>query len=235
MLTSIFYYRYYRPYMQRTVERTGAVSPKRPQIAQKPEIEPNSAFLLNKSLKVDVVKHARQTSNAVNGVKDGARRVVNMMEGFNQYAHERGFPYARAAVGNELQSFTNSFNKSVDFMQGQLHSQSLQNFAAGLVEHSLNNRQELEFVDIYTDDGRTLTFLADEFYQQDQDALNIAFGQSIGSFLQTYKDASDMLNVPLTEHMDFKGLNYYYNYRMGTLVADTFKIIESGLIIDKKL
>ena len=235
MLTSIYYYRYYRPYMLRTVGASGAVAPKRAQIAQKPEVEPNASFLLNKSLKVDVVMHARQTSASINGIKDGARRVVNTMESFNQYAYERGPGYARDNVGIELAAFTDSFNTSIEFMTGQTHSHILRDFAEDLATRIQDSRHELKLVDIHTDDGRLLTFQADNFYQKDEDTLNIAFGHSIGGFLKTYRDASEMLTIPLTEHMNFQGLNYYYNYRLGTLVSDTFKIIESGLIINKRL
>jgi len=235
VLTSIYYYRYYRPYMLRTLEPTGAVSPKRSQIAQKPEIEPNSTFLLNKSLKVDVIAHARQTSASINGVKNGARRVSASMEGFNQLAYSHGLPIAREDVSDELTAFTNSFNRSVEFMSGQAHSHSLRDFADDLAVRVLDSRRELEFVDIFTQDGRSLTFSEADFLQKDQDTLNVAFGQSINTFLRTYKESTAMLNMPLTEHMNFQNLNYFYNYRMGTLVDETFKLIESGLIINKKL
>ena len=235
MLTSIYYYRYYRPYMMRTLGPTGAVAPKRAPIAKKPEPEPNLSVLLNKSLKVDVVTHARQTSASINGVKDGARRVTHAMEGFNQNAYRYGLPMAREDVSSELMAFANSFNKSVEFMSGQPHSRSLQDFAEDLVALVLRSRREFEFVDIFTEDGRSLLFAEEDFLERDQDDLNIAFGQSIGTFMQTYKDSTAMLNMPLTEHMNFQNLNYFYNYRMGTLVDETFKIIESGLIINKKL
>ena len=235
MLTSIYYYRYYRPYMLRTLEPSGAVSPKRSQIAQKPEVEPNSSFLLNKSLRVDVIAHARQTSSSINGVKDGARRVVSSMEDFNQLAHSHGLKSARENVSEKLAAFTDSFNQSVEFMSSQVHSQGLRDFADNLINRALYNQHELEFVDIFTEDGHTLMFSQADFLQKDQDALNIAFGRSIGTFLQTYKDSTIMLNTPLSEHMHFQNLSYFYNYRMGAIVDETFKLIESGLIINKKL
>ena len=235
MLTSIYYYRYYRPYMMRTLEPTGAIAPKRAPIAKKPEPEPNTAVLLNKSLKVDVVAHARQTSASINGVKDSARRVSSSMEGFNQNTYRYGLPVAREEVSSELMAFTESFNRSVAFMSTQPHSRSLRDFAENLIDLTLRSRREFEFVDIFTEDGRSLLFAEEDFLEKDQDTLNIAFGQSIGTFLQTYKDSTSMLNMPLTEHMNFQNLNYFYNYRMGTIVDETFKIIESGLIINKKL
>ena len=228
MLTSIYYYRYYRPYMLRTLEPTGAVAPKLAPIAKKPDLEPNASFLLNKSMKVDVISHARQTSASINGVKDGARRVSQKMEGFNQRAYRYGLPDARAAVSAQLAGFADSFNKSVEFMSGQTHSTSLNNFADDLTALALHGRRQLEYVDIFTENGRSLIFAEEDFLKKDEDALNIAFGHSIEIFLRTYRDSTAMLNMPLTEHMNFQNLSYFYNYRMGTLVDETFKLIESG-------
>jgi len=235
VLTSIFYYKYYRPYMFRTVESSGAVSPRRAPIAQKPEPEPNLSVLLNKSLKMDVISHARQTSTAVNGVKDGARHVASAMENFNQQAYYEGLPGATHNISGRLAAFAGAINQSVSFMSNQQHSQALRDFAEDLSNLVYDSRRELAFVNITTQDGRTLDFLAPSFQEKDQDDLNIAFGESIGVFNRTYKNSANMLNLPLSEHMNFQGLNYFYNYRLGTLVDETFKLIESGLIIDKRL
>lgn len=235
MLTSIYYYRYYRPYILRTVDNTGIISPRRTQIARKPDVDPEAVFLLNKSLKVDVVAHAKQTSGAINGVKNGARRVIDAIEGFNQNTFDYGLHSAREVVCERLSDYAQAYNQSVGFMSGQSHSGSLQSFAEDLVAITMDSRHELELLDLYTDDGRTITFMQEDFQHKDQQELNIAFGESIDGFMHTYKDATVMLTRPLSDHMNFKSLNYYYNYKLGTMVSDTFKIIEAGLIINKRL
>ena len=41
-----------------------------------------------------------------------------------------------------------------------------------------------------------------------------------------------VLREPLSSHMQFKGLSFYYNYKMGTVEDNTFQIIETGMLAD---
>jgi len=48
-----------------------------------------------------------------------------------------------------------------------------------------------------------------------------------------YESTGDFLQLPLSEHMNFRNLKYYYNYKTGSISKDSFTIIESGMIVNE--
>ena len=47
-----------------------------------------------------------------------------------------------------------------------------------------------------------------------------------------YNDTCEIMTVPMEEHMNFKNLNYYYNYIFSNEKPNTVKIIETGMLVD---
>jgi len=235
MLTNVFYYDLYLPYLLSHLERTGAVIQRKQPITQRAEIAPNAAFMMNKALKLDVLNYVRGISEAVNGTRESARFVISEMRSFNQNAFEHGLLYASKMVSVGLARFAKAHNNSVEFMESQEHSPFLYSFAQEIIELFDGARYELAMMHLLTDDGRTLTFDPKGFESRDVGELNSAFSNSIGLFSEVYRGASQLLTAPLTEHINFRNLSYYYNYKLGTVIADTFKLIDSGIIINTKI
>jgi S-formylglutathione hydrolase FrmB len=47
-----------------------------------------------------------------------------------------------------------------------------------------------------------------------------------------YNKTTDFLTVPLSEHMSFYPLSYYYDYRLGGIAQNMYEVVSSGLIVD---
>ena len=234
MLTNIYYYQLYRPYLLRQAERPSGIN-KKSLLTQRPDVQEDALFMLNKTLKPAILSHVRQTSNAINRTKNSARHIINEMQGFNQHTMEHGLEYSKARTSLRLQQFANDHRESISFMITQDHSEDLMQLGEELIELFSGGQYELEQVSLRTSDGKEILFDNAEFYEKDIDELNRAFSQSIGLFNYAYREAHQVLMNPMIDHMNFKELNYYYNYKLGTVVADTFKAIEAGMIINTRI
>jgi hypothetical protein len=233
MLTQIYYYNFYKPYLVGGQGGRVAETPKRGRILDtSQEAREDSTFLLNKALRADVIRYAGNISASVNGVKESAKDVVYDMESFNTNVYRRGLPTARKWIGEDVSRFVAEYNQAVSFFENQEHSPVLREFSAtlrGKIDDSLNrlvavgisqNADDLQY------DGKALATLS-------QDGVNIAIGETLDFFNRVYADSGEVLKSPLMDHMNFKYLGYYYNYKYGGMVADTFKIIEAGMLVDK--
>lgn len=234
MLTNIFYYNYYKPYILKTVD-----SGKQQSKAKIPKIADNSSstdsfkVLLNKSLKPEVVDYARGVSGSIVGTKEAAKNLVRDMSEFNKNAYKRGSATAKSWIKYDLEEFAGSYNTSTEFLSSQKHSQSLRGFSERLTDNVNANLEQLSQLGLRMNDDGKLSVDTDAFNGLDENRLNLAIGETLNTFNDIYADSGGVLTEPLKDHMNFRGLGYYYNYKLGRMENDTFKIIESGMIIDK--
>jgi hypothetical protein len=49
---------------------------------------------------------------------------------------------------------------------------------------------------------------------------------------KVYKKTADFLDKPLSEHMSFRPLSYYYSYKFGAVTHNPFRLVESGMLVD---
>ncbi len=235
MLTQIFYYSHYRPYLVDTPKNNKISSKKMPLTDNKKQIAENSDFLLNKSLTAEVIRYVRNISDSVVGTKDSANNVVKDIENFNQNVFNRDYETARRWIAEDLEDFVNSYNFSLDFLNNQEHSRVLKIYAEVIQDIISDGMDRLWRLGIMKDDNNALSFNLFNFNATDKTDFNLALGENINIFDRIYQVSSHTLTIPMTHHMNFKGLSYYYNYRMGTVEDETFKIIESGLIVNQAI
>lgn len=236
MLTNIYYYNFYKPYMIKSVSSSNsstATKRKIPTTAAKGE---NLSFQLNKALKTDVVQYAKDMTKYIVGLKDSAKNTVRDMEELQENIYEKGFDTAKEWLEEDMQEFTEGINQALDFSDQQQHSQAIKEFSSEISYILSDNAKELSEMGIQQDENGRLSFQKekfDELSQSDaQGSLSGAVRNSIDAFRNIYAQTTDILTVPMSEHMHFKSLNYYYNYRLGSLYNDTFRIIEEGMIVD---
>lgn len=233
MLTNIYYYNHYKPYILKTEEAGASAPVKRSKIAAKPDSGRAQSFLLNKAMKADVVNYAHDVSKSVTGLKDSARFVLRDMEDFNKNAKQRGYATAKQWIAEDMTEFVKSYNESTAFMDGQTHSQNLREYSDDVKEYILFNKDRLAALGVgFTEDNK-MVFDKGAFNKLEQEETYSAIGESMQIFGDVYNRSTQQLSIPLSEHMNFKSLNYYYNYKLGAVVNDTFKIIESGMIVDR--
>lgn len=234
MLTNLYYYEFYKPYMLQVTGGGVNSVPKRSKITDKSQIEQGkeAAFLLNKSLKSDVIGYARNVSHSVVGTKEAAKDLIIDMENFNKNVYNKDLDTARRWVSEGISHFTDTYNSAMSFLFSQSHSGDLRGFGESLAQTLGYNRENLQSLGLSLGDTGRLSYDAGYFEKLDHSKINIAIGENLNLFQNVYDSSSDVLRTPLTEHMNFKNLNYYYNYKYGMIQADTFKIIESGMLVD---
>jgi len=234
MLTNIFYYQFYKPYiLKTTASDKQPARPKQGKIAEKNPTAESFKVLLNKSLKQDVVEYARGVSSSVVGAKEASKHTVRDMTDFNKNIHKRGLDTAKKWIRFDLEEFVDSYNASTEFLTGQNHSQSLRGFAERMTDSVSVNLERLSQLGLSLGEDGKLALDTEKFNALSEGHVNVAIGETLNTFRDIYSDSGGVLTEPLKEHMNFRSLGYYYNYKLGRMENDTFKIIEAGMIIDK--
>jgi len=236
VLTNIFYYDFYKPYIFRTSKsEKQPARPRHEKIADKRQSVKSFKVLLNKSLNQEVIDYARGISSSVVYTKETAKNLVKDMTNFNKNMHKRGADTAKRWIKYDLLEFVDSYNASTQFLAEQKHSDNLRGFSERLEDSVSMNIERLARVGITRHQDGKLSLNTEAFNRLDEGRLNMAIGETLSTFKDIYSDSSDVLSEPLKNHMNFRALGYYYNYKLGKMENDTFKIIESGMIIDKAI
>lgn len=235
MLTSVYYYNYYKPYILRG--RGG-----RERIYTPVEAKTNTSksaggqmpsFMLNKSLKSEVVRYANQLSHNINSLKNIARNLVQDAGEFQANVRYNGLGNAVDWLSDDVEEFVEAYNKTVEFSDKNMHSTSLMNFTETLKGSIYGKGNTLSRYGLSIEDDGKLAFNKSVLVAAGEKRIARANDANVSLFQDIYDTTGEFLIMPMAEHMNFKGLGYYYNYKLGTVQADTFKIIESGLVIDK--
>ncbi len=198
---------------------------------------PDDKVYLNRSLKKDVVDFANNLSKSVLTVKDSSKYLLFKMDKFDDVEEDfdsEGLEDAdRESTYDELNNFAKSLNRSSDFLENQQQSQGIVNFSGKISELMGENADSLGKLGITksSEDGK-VTF--DESVVQNLNSVDlISAVKNIKPMVkEIYNDSKHILESPLSNHMNFKGLTYYYNYKYPSIKQDTFKLIESGLVVD---
>jgi len=257
LLTNIYYYNFYKPYL---VKETG-----KPAAAKKPQrldgrntdLAKHQSYILSKSVRTDVMRYARGATSSVTAMKSASAGVVKDMEGFNRDVSSDGLDSAKRWLASSLSSFVSAYNQSEDFLLGQDQNQALRDYGGGLAQVMTDNRDRLARLGIGVSDANTaavteaadgetepsaadvsggsLTFDQVALERLDQSTANIAIGDSIPVFNRVEDDSSEMLTQPLSDYMGFNSLKYHFNYKMGGLPADGFRMIDEGMVFDRVL
>ena len=234
MLTSIFYYTHYKPYLVKDITKPTAKHYKRLKTTQKDALENqnNANFLLNNALRADVVDYMRNVSQSVVGTKDAAKMLVNDTDEFDKNVIRRGFQLSRDWICDDLDIFVSAYNYSSQFWNTQRHSTELRDFSNNIKEDILYHINPLKLLGVTQNEFGLLDYQKDAVMSKDERELGMALSRNRNLFQNIYIQAGDILREPLTEHMKFKNLTYYYSYKFGSIQEDTFIVIEAGLILD---
>lgn len=236
MLTSVFYYNIYKPYIVGNVSARdgGNNNPKRERIHTGREGDtPGRIFVLNKALKNEIVRYAQAVSYGVTDLRAATKQTSIDMENFNRTVHMDGWDYAISNLSNDLEQFADDFNRSAGFMQSQLHSSGLRAFSHEVADNVFHNRERLEMLGLTLSEGGQLSFSRSHMESMSYETVNVAIGENIAIFEGLRSYTQQLMTEPLIEHMRFTGLNYHYNYRMGTMATEGYSLIEAGMLVDR--
>ena len=224
MLTSIYYYGHYRDFVQRGVGKdNGRIWLKHDESRLLPK---NSVVQLNKALNARVVDYAKTLSTSIIGLKDAAKMFL-----YDAHAMTRNGPDTFEShirwIEEDLNNFIDSYNGLQNIAVTTNHSASLPIFAHNIRNFAVDNRDILSHLGViaaYEDGLSYHGFGAATSHEIVREAATV--------FRDAYEVAVSFLDRPLTHHMEFKGLNYYYNYTIGSIEENTFRLVDTGLLVD---
>jgi len=231
VLTNIFYFGHYRDFALRASSGSNSNFNRsllnRAQIQTMHRAEGTSAVQLNKTLDNRILHFAKALGENVLILKDSARMFANNMQSLD-IAASVGNTYNQLQwIEEDLRSFALSYNNLNYIHQATGHSQNLSHLTHSIRNVTQGNETLLSHLGIVVADAGGLTYhgigntASREITQQAAMALKNA-----------YDAARDFLSHPMSHHMEFKNLNYYYNYTIGNTPNDTFRLLESGILID---
>lgn len=249
MLTNLFYYDFYKPYIFKNEKLTSKL-PLNYNKADGKKSDDNNvsnenteySFFLNKSYKSETVNYAETISLDLNSIKNSVKNIINKtLSSFN-------FETLKDSFKSELKEFEKKYNIYSDFAeQNKNNSPLLSNFADNLkfridANYSVLSKFGLFYADVSMEQSendldQSLKLFFDEsfFNSLSKEEISEGFNELQNFCKQIYNDTCEIMTVPMEEHMNFKNLSYYYNYIFSKENYNTVKIIETGMLVDISL
>ncbi|MCL1842776.1 MAG: hypothetical protein FWF79_03095 [Defluviitaleaceae bacterium] len=237
MLTSVFYYNMYRPYIVGNVNNRSSEGsiPRKERIRTGRDGGDQSGrvYVLNKSLRNEIVNYAQAVSHGVTDLREATKRTAIDMQNFNGNVHREGWDNALEVLSENLGNFATHFNNSAGFMQQQMHSAGLRAYSNEVTENVYHNRERLEMLGLTLSEEGQMAYNHAQVSAMSHDEINVAIGENIEIFEGLRSYTQQLMTEPLIEHMRFQGLNYHYNYRMGTMEAEGYSLLEAGMLVNR--
>ena len=230
MVTNVYYYNYYAPYILSNYRRKKIADFPRGEIFM---LDEDETYVLNKALKKEVVNYAAEFSGVVNGLKDSSKNIIRDARGFLKNEREEGYITAVRWLGEDLADFVNSYNKSKAFAAKNKDSRFFIDFSDNLAYDLSVSLKALSGYRISGENNGRLSFDENAFAVMTRGSIRHANRQNLPFFEHIYDSTGDFLKTPLSEHMNFKDLKYYYNYKTGVITRDSFAVIGSGMIVNE--
>jgi len=226
----MYYYNHYRNYVNRTTDKANNPMPRAwPADIVGPaseRIAPGTTVMLNKAQNNRVLEYARALSSSIVGLKDSAKMFLydmHLLERSNSITFESHLQW----VEEDLQNFINSYNNIQYISRNYSHSTELSHFSRYIRNFADQRSQILSHLGVITYDDSSLTY-----HGMGTMASKESAKAAVDTFKGAYNAARDFLVHPLAQHMEFRGLNYYYNYTIGSASNSTFELIGSGTLLD---
>lgn len=228
MLTNLFYYGYYKPYIFKDDNKDLIAKKNINEIVKNSTGSKHFSFFLNKALKDEIIKYASNISSDYNSIKSTALFVfdrINRNEGkyedFKQDLCDGMFDFVNQY--NEYRDFSNVYDKN---------SKALNEFAENLKDRVYKNEEFLEEVGIHINEDGFLFFNKDKFDSMNKEELYSKLGNLRQFCKDIYNDTCKAMEIPMSNHMNFRDLNYYYSYVFALVEPNTFKIVQEGMLVD---
>ena len=229
MITNLFYYGHYRDFVQRTTRPENAnfngilMGPGHARQAAS-----TSSVLLNKSHDNRIFGFVNELSRNVVGLKDAAKMFIYDTDSLiSKDRNGMNFENHLRWIEEDLRHFASYYQNLDSISQRVRHSPQLTNFTHNIRHITQQNEFLLSQLSVVHADEEGLS------YHGFGTAATPEIARVTAETLREAYDATrDFLIHPMTQHMQFKDLNYYYNYTIGRAPDDTFRLIESGILVD---
>ena len=224
MLTNLFYYGHYRNYAARTVGGpTQRLWPA--MLSEKTNrLTPGTFITLNKAHNDKIMDYAKDLSSGIVGFKDAAKMYL-----YDMHLIERNgsitFENHMRWIEEDLQNFISSYN-NIQNTSRYGHSSELTHFAHYIRNFTSENSQILSHLGVVSYNGSGLSYHGMANTVSKETAMH-----AVDTFKAAYNATAGFLTQPLSQYMEFKDLNYYYNYSVG-YTDNTFRLLQSGILLD---
>lgn len=200
------------------------------------------SVFLNRAFSKDVVNYAHNIYRNVIALKDSSRELKEFVEEYKTVEDridsldDKKKEKIVDIFQQKVQKFVDDYDKAFEFADNQKeNSKVLKEFSNALHEIGGNQEEILEKLEVNeSEEGILDVGIEIKDFEQKQgvkDKLENAkqVVEGLSSAIE------NILTKPMAEHMNFRSLNYYYNYKLDTYKANSFTLIEAGLIVDLTL
>jgi len=231
MLTNLHYYGHYRRYASQparvrhaprtadwvTFGRKSAVDVRMPQ---------ETSVQLNAAYKSETINYARNLTRNVVGLKDSAKMFVYDAAG--QAFGDDSWQW----IEEDIENFVSAYNGLRKIAAHQGHSLLLTDFTASMDSYTRLNREKILKLGLKINRERNLEFAGQVPKQLRGQDMRTSLDSVSEFFKQSYRNTASLLEHPLTKHMNFRSLSFYYNYRFGPSGENAFTLMENGILLD---
>ena len=239
MLTSLHYFGHYRDFVLRNSSGSNSNFNRsllnREQVRKSVISQPSSAgaptVQLNKSYDKRVLGYIEALGENVVKLKDAARMYVNDVTSLDfEHNDLLSFESHLRWLDEDLRTFTASFNALGGMAVKSPYSNHLPHFTHSIRNITQRDEILLSHLGVVAADEGGLT------YHGVGTTATLGVARSaVSMFKSAYETAREFLAHPMTHHLNFNELSYYYNYTIGSSPMDTFRLLESGLLIDRMI
>lgn len=196
------------------------------------------AILLNKTYSNKIVDYAHTLYTSILDLKDSAKDLDYFVDEYKivedkiETLDEERKRKVNEMFEDKVSKFIDDYNNAVRFADTQIHSQSLKDFSSELSDVLNEHKQVLDSLDISGDNENQIIKNFDLTNVSDKLSIDEKLNCLQNLIEDIYDSTQYILSKPMSEHMNFKGLSYYYNYKLDKYEANTFELIEAGMIVD---
>lgn len=241
MITTLYYYDHYKPYLLGNSENdskdgisTNTVSKAKPKIQTQTANKDRSIYL-NKSLSRNVVSYVNDFSTMVNKMKDSSRHILKDMDEVKSGSlNNKEFAETKEWLEQDIESFVSSYNDIQNFDKGRESSKIFNEFSNKLSTSVAGNVEKLESLGVSLSISGELEFDKESFNSLNKNTLKKSISSAENTVFDVNQSTTQIMKEPLSKHLNFKELGYYYNYGIGS-GTDPHELIGTGFIIDRFL
>ncbi|MCL1997249.1 MAG: hypothetical protein FWG65_00600 [Turicibacter sp.] len=238
MLTNVYYYKFYKPYIIGRRGENGETS-KQSRIAEMTphdKLQNGMIIVFNKSLKKEIVEYVKNVAHSVTGLKSAVHAALTDMGSFGLNAMYDGYDSALDLIEDDMLDLVDIYNESSVFLREQDQSEDLRQFSLILKEGLQQGSDRLKSLGLTLDsDLNTLHYDKSKLRNMTTIEMHATIGANIQLFHSLHQNATEILSEPLSAHMRFDGLSYSFSYRIANLPLDGYDVIHAGMVVDRVL
>lgn len=217
MLTTLYYYDYYKPYI---LDKNSTSSKN---FISKKEALMKKSYFMNKSLNDNVKAYIFEMSSSFNNLKNISNHLTEKLE--TRFMTEP----IKEDIENNIENFTKMYNNFIGFLEeNSENSYKFKNISSNIKKFSASNKKILNKMGININSNGFL------YVKENNDLKNIQKDKEILKtfYSKIYNNLCKFMQEPMSKHMEFKDFSFYFNYSNNFNKNSSFKLIEQGVLID---